>query len=163
MKKNTLELRQKCEQKIITYPKFIISISLTHFLSSNVKWSQMWAECKSFLPYKILKASRVCKSRLLAIPWFCLRSSVTHERDQQQRFQNARFLQAKVPLFHFQQALSRPFCFWLGIRLRLIFGSTPLTKALQTQPKLVQENLLKLRNLVNGKLSTGKLADHPHE
>ena len=98
----------------------------------------------SFLPYKILKASRVCKSRLLAIPWFCLRSSVTHGRDQQQRFQNARFFYKQKCLL---STYNKPF---LG---HYVFGfashktetnfsqHSANYKALQTQPKLVQAKL----------------------
>ena len=40
----------------------------------------------SFLPYKILKASRVCESRLLANPWFCLHFSVIYWQTHHQRF-----------------------------------------------------------------------------
>ena len=52
----------------------------------------------SFLPFKILKASRVCESRLLAIPWLCHRYSVAHERTTQSTLLNhSVFLKQKCP------------------------------------------------------------------
>ena len=63
----------------------------------------------SFLPFKILKDSMVCESRLLAIPRFCLSSSIAHGRT------------------HRQRSSSRNVPSQLGIRPGQIFRSTPLT------------------------------------
>jgi len=103
--------------KIITYPKFINSICLIHFLSNNVKRSQMWAEWYCFLPFKILKASTVCESRLMAIPWFCFHFSVAHGRTHRQRF-------LWTVLFFSSESVPSQ----LGKRLGPNFRSTPLSR-----------------------------------
>ena len=105
----------------------------------------------SFLPNKIFKASRVRESRLSDYwPFLNFVSTFLFLTDKPtiKAFKLPCFAQAKVPLVHIQQALSLA-QHETGTNFSQHSANC---KALRTQPKLVQENLLKLRNLVNGKL-----------
>ena len=135
--------------KIITYPKFIISICLIHFLSNNVKRSQMWASYRS----KFWKLPGYVS--LDYWPFLDFVSAILLPTDEPtiNAFKVRCFSQAKGPLAHLQQALSMDAILFLARhKTGTNFSQHSANyKALRTQPKLASR-LLKLRNFVNGKL-----------